>query len=240
MISITQAIRNGFYKTFCLKDTRLLIPIVAFFLISIASTLIGNISSSQPYAQSGFYPFNSTMLGQMLVFTAWAFPSVIALFLLSLFFFGFTIIAYSSRKTRSSIRLMKDTAKHYLGLLAISILLAIILAAGFIALVIPGIFLSVKLAFSQMFVMLKRSSPGKALNDSYDMTRGRFWDVLAMLLVVGVIASIVEGIMSMAFLLQPIYAISVVVESLLGAFFTVAFISVVTDYFLQIHKKINI
>lgn len=241
MISITEAIKNGFYNTFCLKDRRMLVPLVGFFIVALFSTFISDSIYGESFLQSNVASgTNMVLTNQVSLLLEWALPASIAASLISLFFIGFTVIAYASKKNRDSWKIAKDTAKHYLGLLAVSILLVIILTAGLIAFIIPGVFLAAKLAFSQLFTLLDKKSPGKALSASYNMTNGRFWDVLAMLLVVVFITSIVESTASVLLLLQPFAVVYNVVEMVIGAFFTVAIISVIADYFLQINRKIRI
>ncbi|MCL5009611.1 MAG: hypothetical protein M1433_01345 [Candidatus Parvarchaeota archaeon] len=239
MASISTAIKKGFYNTFYLKDKRIIAPIIVFFLIGVASSVIG------VYTQDSFFMQPNTSYNPMAMAYSYNYvglilPLYILLGLVGLFFFGFIVVSYSSKRSKSSMSVIKETASHYLSLLATTILMGVILIAGFIAFVLPGIFLSIKLVLSQMFVLLKKDSPGKALSDSYEITKGKFWDIFALLLVIWFIVVFFEFVVLHIMLLQPIYAFTIVVNALVGAFFTVAIISTITDYFLQVAKKIKV
>jgi len=55
---------------------------------------------------------------------------------------------------------------------------------GFIALIIPGIYLSVRLAFVGQAAAIERTGARAALRMSFGLTKGRFWNVLGILLLV--------------------------------------------------------
>jgi hypothetical protein len=68
--------------------------------------------------------------------------------------------------------------------LAAIVLSVIVIMAGFIALVVPGIILFVRLAFVGQAAAIERAGPRAALRMSMRLTRGRFWNLLGILLLV--------------------------------------------------------
>ena len=71
----------------------------------------------------------------------------------------------------------------------VSALLAILLAGlltalGFVALILPGIYLSVRLAFVGQAAAIERTGARAALRMSMRLTKGRFWSVLGILALV--------------------------------------------------------
>lgn len=92
-----------------------------------------------------------------------------------------------------------------------SLIVGFAVGIGFVLLVIPGIFLMVKLAFSMYFVVDKNLGPVEAIKASWDMTKGKFINFLVFFIVVGVINIIA------AFLLVLPLLITVPVTMVAGA-----------------------
>ena len=57
-------------------------------------------------------------------------------------------------------------------------------ALGFVALILPGIYLSVRLAFVGQAAAIERTGARAALRMSMRLTKGRFWSVLGILALV--------------------------------------------------------
>lgn len=64
-----------------------------------------------------------------------------------------------------------------------SVLKALIILVGLIAFVLPGIYLSIKLMFSDVYILDKGMRPMEALKASYDLTTGYFWTLFLFCLV---------------------------------------------------------
>ncbi len=80
----------------------------------------------------------------------------------------------------------------------LSIISGVLLAIGFILLVIPGIFLTVSWIVAVPVVMFEGASPFASLRRSYDLVHGRWWAtfgalVLAIIAIIGI--SIVLGLL---------------------------------------------
>ena len=69
-------------------------------------------------------------------------------------------------------------------LILTSVLLFVILMPSFALLLIPGIYLSIRLFAAQYEVMLERKSPTEALEVSWALTKGRWWQIFVPMLVV--------------------------------------------------------
>ncbi len=84
----------------------------------------------------------------------------------------------------------KDLYQQYplfLKMLGTSILEFLIVLAGFILLIVPGIYLSIKLSFASYAVVDKKLGPIDAIKASYDMTKGNWWNLAFLGLVSGLI-----------------------------------------------------
>jgi hypothetical protein len=81
-------------------------------------------------------------------------------------------------------------------ILWITILSLLATLAGFILLVIPGIFVFVRLAFASAVLVIEDRRGTKALGRSWRLARGHFWRILGTILLAGIIAAVVAAIVS--------------------------------------------
>lgn len=82
------------------------------------------------------------------------------------------------------IREMLPTGTQFFTLLGIGILTGLIVLGGFVALIIPGIYFMVRLAFVNLSFVDKNLGVGAAIKYSWHLVKGeRFWTVLLVLLV---------------------------------------------------------
>jgi Membrane domain of glycerophosphoryl diester phosphodiesterase len=66
-------------------------------------------------------------------------------------------------------------------------LTGLVIILGLLLLVIPGIYLSVRLALVESVAVCERVSGSAAMRRSFELTKGRFWDILLLGLVFGAI-----------------------------------------------------
>ncbi|MBT9314344.1 glycerophosphoryl diester phosphodiesterase membrane domain-containing protein [Leptothoe spongobia] len=94
------------------------------------------------------------------------------------------------------------------------LLLLIILIPALMLLVIPGLYLSVRLFATQYEVVLGHKSPTEALSASWELTRGRWWSIFWTMLVVS-LAFVVPLLIASA-ILGAVLPFGVVISNLLG------------------------
>lgn len=85
-------------------------------------------------------------------------------------------------------------------LILTSLLLLVILIPSLLLLLIPGIYLSVRLFASQYEVMLGRHSAIDALKASWELTEGRWWEIFWPLFAIGLVVLIPIMILSAIFM----------------------------------------
>ncbi len=61
-----------------------------------------------------------------------------------------------------------------------SLLLGVIVLAGFILLIVPGIILGIRLQFAPYLIVDKKLGPVEAIKKSWAMTQGSFWNLFLM------------------------------------------------------------
>jgi hypothetical protein len=74
------------------------------------------------------------------------------------------------------------------------LLYSLITFLGFFCLIVPGIFLSVRLYFSAQAVMAEGLSPGEAISRSSALTEGSFWRLLGIGILMSLVSSVLGAI----------------------------------------------
>jgi hypothetical protein len=124
-----------------------------------------------------------------------------------------------SRGEEPAIRTALSRVLPRLAPLVIAALLyTLIVALGFVALVIPGIYLAIRLYFVTQSVIVDDESPRGALGRSWELVKDQWWltfgSILLAALIAGIPINILDAIAASALDEGPAY---VVVSTLLGA-----------------------
>jgi hypothetical protein len=134
------------------------------------------------------------------------------------------------------------------GLIAMTIVYAIGLVLGFVALIVPSIWLAVAWSLAIPALLFERAGPVRSLKRSFQLVRGRWWRV-ALTLVVGVLlVSLVGGVLEGILLAVPalladgndvVVAFANVVAGTVGSVLTTPFTAAVVAlvYFDQRVRK---
>ena len=101
---------------------------------------------------------------------------------------------YLGRQTtvHDSYSAAKGSILKVVGVIIMAFLAAMI---GFLFLIIPGIYLWCRLALSVPATIVEKDSPVAAMERSMELTRGYGWHMFLLLLLVGVIQSVVGGVL---------------------------------------------
>jgi uncharacterized membrane protein len=76
--------------------------------------------------------------------------------------------------------LIKGFRENYLSIILANLLVFALVALGIFALIIPGIIIGCRLAFTAYIVMDKKLDPIEAVETSWRMTRGHGWKIFFM------------------------------------------------------------
>jgi hypothetical protein len=103
----------------------------------------------------------------------------------------FTFVRVGLRLIKGESFVAKDIFNfdwHLLGLYALgSLLFTLAYLAGFVLLIIPGIFLAIRLGLFGFIIIDEHKKPVDALKKSFAMTEGHFWKLLGFALILGII-----------------------------------------------------
>lgn len=117
---------------------------------------------------------NSWFPGSAVVVALGFFTTLYSVFVVNPVGYG---VAYASLKAargeKPEVADMFEGFKNYLNVVAASLLTAVIIAVGFILLIVPGIIFACKLAFVPYLVLDKKLNATEAIRESWNMTNGR-------------------------------------------------------------------
>ena len=91
--------------------------------------------------------------------------------------------------------------RRLLQLIAVYIMCLLLVCAGFIALIIPGVYVSYRLMFSSYATVIDNSSALDSLSSSWELTKGRWWLVFRSTLLIIFVVSV--PIISISLLIDP-------------------------------------
>lgn len=115
----------------------------------------------------------------------------IAAFVWSYIFLRITLRVVRERKIELSMDTFKKelpSVKDFFMLIILSILTTVIIVLGFVLLVIPGIYLLIRLCFSSLSYVDKKETIKKTIHHSWDITKGdAFWTIILVLLLMAVL-----------------------------------------------------
>ena len=83
-----------------------------------------------------------------------------------------------------------------LPLIGVGFLVAMGAGLGLLACVIPGVILFIRWNFASQIVVVERARPIAAMKRSFWLTEGRFWPVLGIVLISGILAGIISSVFS--------------------------------------------
>lgn len=98
------------------------------------------------------------------------------------------------RRDASAGDSLRAALRRLPAVVATVLLYSLVTLLGFVCLVVPGIYLGVKLYFSAQVVMAEGLGPRKALSRSSQLTEGNFWRVLGIGLLLSIVSSVMGGL----------------------------------------------
>jgi hypothetical protein len=150
-----------------------------------------NIANSAVYA-SNYITINAIKLMPQNNFSLYfLLISFILVFLAGVFISDLVFIRIGEKKQNLG-KILKRAVKRYPALLATTVLSSLIILAGFIAFIIPGIFLLFKLILSPVSSVVENKSPVDSIKRSWEITVGNWWYLFAFFLIISIIITILD------------------------------------------------
>lgn len=93
-------------------------------------------------------------------------------------------------------RAYRDAAGKYLAVLGAVVMAFVFESVGYIFLIIPGIFLYIRLVLAPVTVILEATGPFNAIERSWRLTKGNWWRIFWLLLLTSITVFIVNAIVT--------------------------------------------
>ena len=94
--------------------------------------------------------------------------------------------------------ILQGTQGLYFKYLTVYLCMFLLIAIGFVFLIIPGIYIATIFVFADLIVVVERASFMEAFSRSYDLVHNRFWQVLQFLSVI-ILISLIPSLISSFF-----------------------------------------
>lgn len=202
------------------KNPKIFLPA---FIIAVLST----------YVQVIPVPKESELINWFFLFL----PITILFGLIGLFLSGMIIrMSYDATRRRVSIsEAAKLVLRRYIRLLVSSIVVGIVVVAGLVALIIPGIFLTIQLFFYDYAILIDDNSVVDSLKKSWKIVKGKWWNVFALALILSLFSAVLVFVAGISALVSPI--VSLAIYFLVILFMTPWYLSAFTFAYLQLRGK---
>jgi len=106
--------------------------------------------------------------------------------------------------------LLKRAAGKLPGIIGMAILLWLACMIGFILLIVPGIILAVKFSLALPIYVLEDVSVFAAISRSFQMTKGKAWEIFGVVLIMGILAGMVGTVAIFVTILPAVLLSSVI------------------------------
>lgn len=180
-MDIGKALTSGF--NVLIENPKILLPALIMAVIStLTSTYIGSLSL-YPISTGGFGLYDINLFVTLALV-------VIMTSLINLFLSGMIIrMVYDATRRKLSLSgAAKVVLGKYVTLLISSIVFYIAVIVGVFAFIIPGIFLLIRLLFFEYAILIDNEDVAGSLKKSWRMVKGRWWNVFALVLIIGLIS----------------------------------------------------
>ena len=116
-----------------------------------------------------------------------------------------------------------------------NVVVSIAVTLGFVALLLPGIFLSVSFVFVVFAIGVEDAGPIGSLRRSWELATGNRWRLFGLVLLVGIVVGLVSGLTSVLTLADPVLGqiVTITVVSVLS----IVNYGIVADAFVQLRAE---
>jgi hypothetical protein len=99
----------------------------------------------------------------------------------------YQVVFALERKQQVTAKTTQTAFALFWSILLVGILVGLATLGGFILLILPGIYLAIRLGFAQLAVIDNKKKGADALRDSWALTKNRFWPIFGRQLLAGII-----------------------------------------------------
>ncbi|MDE1855315.1 MAG: hypothetical protein KGH57_03300 [Candidatus Micrarchaeota archaeon] len=163
----------------------------------------------------------AAMIQSVLSLIGAALVALILVILIDVFIRGSVISAANLGKAADMGKAAGQAMNRYLPFLFTLIVVAIAVGIGYVLLIIPGIYLTVKLSLAPVEAVVGRKGVVDSLSASWHATDGNFWSIFLAILLMLVVVLVISGILGIALRIVGLAPAANFVSTFVGYAFTV-------------------
>ncbi len=163
-----------------------------------------------------------TALAYLLAFLAAALIGIIIAFLIGIFITGGIISGAYANSKISFGAAASQSLSRYISLLGATILFSIIIIVGLILLILPGVYLFLRLAVAYPACGAGKKGAVDSLKNSWDLPDGNLLSMLAIFIILFLVVAIVGGIFNFIFTLANLQPVGSFISGFLGYSFVIS------------------
>jgi hypothetical protein len=168
-----------------------LVAAAVFILLDLLTAIAADANGDQASAGGAFWTIVSLVVG--IVGSLWVQGALTA-----------TVADIRDGRADDDIETTYKRVRPFLGTLFVAgILAGLGIALGFVALIVPGLFLAARWSLVTPVVVLEKLGATDALRRSWELVRGHTWTVLGVVLVTLLLALVAHGVFAAVFLFLP-------------------------------------
>ena len=118
--------------------------------------------------------------------------NLIAIVLLGGFLNGMIIVLSAKGKKFSVGSALNLVASRFIVIVLASIIAVAIISLGLVVLIIPGIFLAIRLLFYDQAILLNNQDVVESLKMSWNVTKGNWWRIFALVILIALVTLIIS------------------------------------------------
>ena len=168
-----------------------LVAAAVFVLLDLLTAIAADANGDQASAGGAFWTIVSLVVG--IVGSLWVQGALTA-----------TVADVRDGRADDDIETTYKRVRPVLGTLFVAgILAGLGIALGFVALIVPGLFLAARWSLVTPVVVLEKLGATDALRRSWELVRGQTWTVLGVVLLTLLLALVAHGVFAAVFLFLP-------------------------------------
>ncbi len=176
---------NIFEQSFIKLFTDPVIFILAVIYTAISVVLAISISSLNLTSISSVSAISYVTISHLIVY-------YLLIFLVITFLSGVAFLRIGTKKKMSIKKLLYKALRRYPALIGTTVLSSLIIAVGLIVLIIPGVYLGIKLSVAQVSSVLDDKNPIEAIKESWRLTNGNWWYIFALFVLFIIVIGILD------------------------------------------------
>ncbi len=169
--------------------------------------------------------------------TGWViFAAITIVTVIANIFMGIALILALNNRSLTVKEAYNESAKFFWRYLGLSILTSVVIVAGFILLIVPGIILSVWLTFAIFVLVLEKAEIVESMKRSKEYVKGKWWGVFGRLIGGSLLVFLLLAVL---FTIIRFLALDIVIENMIMSFISMLLAPIAFGYMYLMYQDVK-